>query len=156
MKLQSFLFLLVIPIILISIVTFSSDSFAQSSSVKSQIISNEIFIFVQTIVENSNGELITYLTSNKFSDIKMQTLTTLLDVEANEKDPIITIDGKKFQVIKRQLTLTYDKKNVIASTLLGYAPEGTIAIAARFAHDGYPIVEGDTVRTIWTFLRPVG
>ena len=75
--------------------------------------------------------------------------------EVSENDPIITINGKKFQVIKRKLTITYDKENVIASTILASTEDGSLRTVARFAHDGYPIVEGDKVHSIWTFLRPV-
>ncbi len=82
-------------------------------------------------------------------------LQKLLEKEASEMDPIIEINGEKFQVIKRKLSITYDKENVIASTILADSTEGALTTVARFAHDGYPIVEGDKVHSIWTFLRPV-
>jgi len=44
---------------------------------------------------------------------------------------------------------------VIASTILADSNVGKLTTVARFAHDGYPIVEGDKVHSIWTFLRPV-
>jgi len=99
--------------------------------------------------------VVTYLTSDKFTDLNKAALQKLLDKEVSEKDPIIEINGEKFQVIKRKLTITYDKENVIASTILADSTEGVLTTVARFAHDGYPIVEGDKVHSIWTFLRPV-
>jgi len=109
-------------------------SYAQDFSPKSSFSTDqEVFIFVQTIVEDSNGILVTYLTSDKFTDINDDTINTLLDSEVSENDPIMTISGKKFQVINRKLSIDYDRDNVIASTMLGYTPEETTYIAAIFA-----------------------
>ncbi len=110
---------------------------------------------MQTLLENSDGQVVTYLTSDKFTDLNKAALEKLLDKEVSDKDPIIEINGEKFQVIKRKITITYDKDNVIASTILADSTEGVLTTVARFAHDGYPIVEGDKVHSIWTFLRPV-
>ncbi len=141
---------------IIFIASFTSLSFAQSSANLPEFFSErDTFVFVQTLLENSNGQVITYLTSDKFTDLNFSALEKLLDKEASEKDPIIDINGQKFQVIKRKLTITYDKDNVIASTILADSTEGVLTTVARFAHDGYPIVEGDKVHSIWTFLRPV-
>jgi len=122
---------------------------------QSDISGQGTFVFVQTLLENSNGQVVTYLTSDKFTDLNTISLQKLLDKEVSDKDPIIEINGEKFQVIKRKLSITYDKENVIASTILADSHEGTFTTVARFAHDGYPIIEGDKVHSIWTFLRPV-
>ena len=63
----------------------------------------KVFIFVQTIVENSEGQLVTYLASDKFTDIDQKGINSLLDTDANENDPIINIEEKKFQIIQRQM-----------------------------------------------------
>jgi len=141
---------------IIFIASFTSFSFAQSSSNLPEFFSErDTFVFVQTLLENSDGKVVTYLTSDKFTDLNTIALQKLLDKEVSDKDPIIEINGEKFQVIKRKLTITYDKENVIASTILADSKEGALTTVARFAHDGYPIVEGDKVHSIWTFLRPV-
>jgi len=140
----------------IFIASFASLSFAQSSANLPEFFSErDTFVFVQTLLENADGQVVTYLTSDKFTDLNIVALEKLLDKEVSEKDPIIKINGEKFQVIKRKLTITYDKENVIASTILADSHEGALTTVARFAHDGYPIVEGDNVHSIWTFLRPV-
>ncbi len=140
----------------IFIASFTSLSFAQSSANLPEFFSErDTFVFVQTLLENSDGQVVTYLTSDKFTDLNKDALQKLLDKEVSDKDPIIEINGEKFQVIKRKLTITYDKENVIASTILADSTEGVLTTVARFAHDGYPIVEGDKVHSIWTFLRPV-
>ncbi len=28
-------------------------------------------------------------------------------------------------------------------------------LVARFAHDGYPLLEGETVISVWTFIKPI-
>ena len=140
----------------IFIASFASLSFAQSSANLPEFFSErDTFVFVQTLLENSDGQVVTYLTSDKFTDLNKDALQKLLDKEVSNKDPIIEINGEKFQVIKRKLTITYDKENVIASTILADSTEGVLTTVARFAHDGYPIVEEDKVHSIWTFLRPV-
>ena len=140
----------------IFIASFASLSFAQSSANLPEFFSErDTFVFVQTLLENSDGQVITYLTSDKFTDLNKDALQKLLDKEVSEKDPIIEINGEKFQVIKRKLSITYDKENVIASTILADSNNNKLTTVARFAHDGYPIVEGDKVHSIWTFLRPI-
>jgi len=138
------------------VTSFTGYSYGQSSPAQTELVSeSETFVFVQTLLENADGQVVTYLTSDKFTDLNKDALQKLLDKEVSEKDPIIEINGEKFQVIKRKLTITYDKENVIASTILADSTDGVLTTVARFAHDGYPIVEGDKVHSIWTFLRPV-
>jgi len=153
---KSLQLLLTVVSVITLISSVASISYAQSASNSPAFLTEfGTFIFVQTLLENSNGQVVTYLTSDKFTDLNTDALQKLLDKEASEKDPIIDINGQKFQVIKRKLTITYDKENVIASTILADSNEGSLTTVARFAHDGYPIVEGDKVHSIWTFLRPV-
>jgi len=141
---------------IIFIASFTILSFAQSSANLPEFFSErDTFVFVQTLLENADGQVVTYLTSDKFTDLNTVALQKLLDKEVSEKDPIIEINGEKFQVIKRKLSITYDKENVIASTILADSDDNKLTTVARFAHDGYPIVEGDKVHSIWTFLRPV-
>ncbi len=133
----------------------------EHSEAQSQIPSNEllsdteIFVFVQTIVKNSDGQLITYLTSDKFTDLDLDKLQILLENEESEGDPIITIGTQKFQVTQRLQKIQSLEENVIASTLIAIKQNDDLIQVARFAHDGYPIVEGDEVFSVWTFIRPV-
>lgn len=150
------LFLVAGIIVSLAILSFTSYSFGQFPSFQpSDTQDPKTFIFVQTFLRNSNGQLITYLGSDRFTDIDTIALEGLLTLEDTENDPIITINGKKFQVIKRGLTIPQEKENVIASTILASTLGGETTWIARFAHDGYPIIEGDKVTTIWTFIRPI-
>ena len=156
MKKHWYLVFTVVPFLILTIFSFTNSSYGQSTEDENNFLSKtETFIFVQTLVENSDDQIVTYLTSDKFSDLNVRDLDILLDSEVTENDPVITINGQKYQVIKRKLTINYDKENVIASTLLAHTLNDKLTIVARFAHDGYPIVSGDRVQSIWTFLRPV-
>jgi len=150
-----YLVLFVAAFLSVTIFSLTSNSYGQSSTANNLLSKNKVFIFVQTFLENSDGKIITYLTSDKFTDIDTETINFILDSEVNEKDPIVTINDQKFQIIKRAKKILSDKDNVIASTLLAITIDGKLVTAARFAHDGYPILEGETVRSIWTFIRPV-
>ena len=143
-------------LILVSIISLTSYSYAQTELPFVPIpIEYGVITFVQTFLYNSDGQLITYLASDKFSDLNLGALNMLLNSEAKENDPIITINDKEFQIIQRQLTITYDKDNVIASTIMAHTINDTLTMVIRFAHDGYPIKEGEKVVSVWTFIRPV-
>jgi len=154
MNKHKFLIFIAVTLLIFAFYSLTINSYGQSKD--SSILSEKsTFIFVQTFVQNSDGKIVTYLTSDKFTDIDTTTLNFILDSEANEKDPIVTVNDQKFQIIKRAKNILYEKENVIASTLLAINIDGELVQAARFAHDGYPILEGETVRSIWTFIRPV-
>jgi len=141
---------------MISIFSLSELSYAQSQfSTNSLPFENGVFIYVQTIVKNSDGQIVTYLTSHKFTDVNSEALKILLDSESSKNDPIITVNGEKFQVIKRQTSVIEGRENVIASTLIAHAVDDKLNIVARFAHDGYPILQEEEVTTIWSFIRPI-
>jgi len=133
-----------------------NQSYAQEDfpDIKS-LAENKTFIFVQTFVHNSQGQMVTYLASEKFSYIDTTALTNLLNFEESDADKIIEINGKQFQIIKRRMVIPIDKENVIASTIIAHSTNGTLNMVARFAHDGYPILVGEKVTTVWTFIRPI-
>ena len=139
--------------ILIFTITFlvTDSVFAQNISTPN----DKIFVFVQTTLRNSDGQLISYLESNKFSHLNLQALNSFLDFETSKgNDPIITIGGKDYQLIRREIIQTFDSDNVISNTSLSDKMDGETILLALFAHDGYPVVAGDQSTYIWTFLRP--
>ncbi len=113
------------------------------------------FIFVQTTVRNSDGQLIVYLESSKFTDLNLELLGSFLDYEASRgNDPIVTINGEVYQVIRRVQSKTFPSEDLVASTILSDTADGKLSMIARFAHDGYPVSPGDTLESMWTFIRP--
>ena len=145
-----------ISVTIVSIFSYTGLSYAQSSSSENLFLpTHGVFIFVQTYVQNPNGELITYLASDNFTYLDIESLNSFLDNERLPTDLILTINEKKFEVITKKFSILYQAENVIASTMLGHTYDGAPIIVARFAHDGYPVMSGDTVNSVWTFIRPI-
>jgi hypothetical protein len=118
-------------------------------------IEKGLFIFVQTTVRNSDGQLVNYLESSKFTDLNLELLGPFLDFEASRgNDPIVTINEKEYQVIRRVQSKTFPSEDLVASTILSDDIDGKLTMLARFAHDGYPVSPGDTLESMWTFIRP--
>ena len=118
-------------------------------------IGDGLFVFVQTTIRNSDGQLVTYLESSKFTDINLKLFGTFLDAEAERgDDPIVTINGEEYQVIRRVQSKTFPRDDLVASTILSDTIDGKLTMLARFAHDGYPVSAGDTLESMWTFIRP--
>ncbi len=118
-------------------------------------IEKGVFIFVQSTIRNSDGQLVTYLESSKFTDLNLEILGPFLDVETSRgNDPIVTINEKEYQVIRRVQSKTFPSEDLVASTILSDNIDGKLTMIARFAHDGYPVSPGDTLESMWTFIRP--
>ncbi len=119
-------------------------------------LGDNVFIFVQSTVRNSDGVLVAYLESSKFTDLNKSGLETFLDFEASRgNDPVIAIDGQNYQVIRRVQSQSFDSDGLVASTILSDNVDGKNTGLARFAHDGYPVESGDTLESMWTFVRVV-
>ena len=119
-------------------------------------LGDAVFIFVQSTVRNSDGTLVAYLESSKFTDLNLSVLESFLDFEASRgNDPIITIDGQNYQVIRRVQSQSFDSDGLVASTILSDKIDGKPTVLARFANDGYPVQSGDTMDSMWTFVRIV-
>jgi hypothetical protein len=119
-------------------------------------IGDDVFIFVQTTVRNADGQLVVYLESTKFTDLNLSEVKSFLDSESlRAKDPIVTIDGIQYQVIRRMQSHTFETTDLVASTILAKTVDDKSVLLARFAHDGYPVIAGDTLQSMWTFIRPV-
>jgi len=119
-------------------------------------LGDDLFIFVQSTIRNSDGTLVAYLESTKFTDLNGLELESFLDFEASRGgDPIIILDGQNFQVIRRVQSQSFDSEGLVASTMLSDKIDGKPTVLARFAHDGYPVQSGDTLDSMWTFVRIV-
>ncbi|WP_255464614.1 hypothetical protein [Nitrosopumilus sp. b2] len=131
-------------------ISFTSFSYAQTQT----SIEQGLFISVQSELRNSDGQLISFLESSKFTDIDVPALYNFLDFEASVgNDPIVTIDDQQFQVIQRTMTMIFDSDTVTGSTILSDNIDGKEVLLARFAHDGFPVVSGDSLKSTWTFVR---
>lgn len=144
-KITTIFVIMLLPVML-------GDSFAQSQATGND---DNIFIFVQIILRNSDGQLVTYLESYRTSIVNLEALHEFLDFETKSgKDPIIDVNGQPFQLIKRLKTITFESDTVLATTSLSDSKDDSIVLLANFDHDGYPVVKGDELKMIWTIIRP--
>ena len=119
-------------------------------------LGDNTFIFVQSTIRNSDGTLIAYLESTKFTSLNLPLLESFLDFEASHgSDSIVTIDGKNYQVIRRVQSQSFSSDGLVASTILSDIIDDKPIMLARFVHDGYPVIFGDTLESMWTFVRSV-
>lgn len=118
-------------------------------------LDDSIFVFVQTTIRNSDGTLVVYLESTNI-DLNLSALEYFLDFEATQgNDPIVMIGGQQYQIIRRVQSQSFDSEILVASTILSDIIDGKSIPIARFAHDGYYTIPGDTMESIWTFVRPM-
>lgn len=139
---------LIIPIFVLLLGSFFVNSYAQST----ETVNRTFFIFVQTQIRNSDGQLVAYLEANKISIPQPERLDKFLD----SKHVISTIDrgGQDYEVIQVDLTKKVEEIDVISKTVLGVMENNEPLLLAVSDHDGYPIVSGDTITSIWTIIRP--
>jgi len=116
----------------------------------------DVYIFVQTFVRNSDGQLVHYFENDKFTDKNLAALDVFLDSEAARGNaPEYDLEGKKFQLIQRSKVLEIDSFQLVASTKLEEAENPVSASLVRYAHDGYFLTPGDELTQVWTFFREI-
>ena len=128
-------------------VSLTANSYAQSYEQTRQV-----FIFVQTQIRNSDGELVAYLEANKIFIVDLDSLNLYLDTLVPQQT--LSKAGQNYDLFKVDLQNDITSPSVISKTALGAALGGKQVVLAYSDHDGYPLVPGDTVRSIWTIIRP--
>ena len=107
------------------------------------------YIFVQIIHNDSDGNLLAYLQSDRVTDANLTEINKMLEHEsARGVDPIYQKDGNIFQVITRENTLHFDSSLMYASTSLKNTENDVIL---RLPHDGLRVMPGDLIKVIWIF-----
>ena len=136
-----------ITIALVLMVSFSS-SYAQTSQ-------NNLAIYVQIKVENSDGTLVSYLETDKVIVHDTASLNALLDSNSpilHKK--IVTLGDQKYELIKATDVLVHSSPTIVSENFISATSGGKTQLLALADHDGYPVVKGDRVTTYWTILRP--
>ena len=107
------------------------------------------YIFVQIIHNDSDGNLLAYLQSDRVTDANLTEINKMLEHEsARGVDPVYQKNGNIFQVITRENTLHFDSSLMYASTSLRNAENDIIL---RLPHDGLRVLPDDTIKVIWIF-----
>ncbi len=145
-------YFIILLIGILSVTLIIPSSFAQNSPEFNQ----DVYIFVQTFVRNSDGVLVHYFENDKFTDKNLAALEVFLDFEASRGNaPEYDLEGKKFQLIQRSKVLEIDSLQLVASTKLEDTDNPISPFLVRYAHDGFFLVPGDQTTQIWTFFREI-
>ena len=114
------------------------------------------YVFVQIIPKDPNGNILGLFQLDKITNINYSALDYLLDSEFSQnKDSVYQLDGKKIQLIIRENTDNYTNSQLVSFTSLMANTENGIEEALRFSHDGYMVSPGESVTTIWYFVRTI-
>ena len=128
-------------------VSLIGNSYAQSFEQ-----TRSIFIFVQTQIRNSDGQLVAYLEENKVFIPNLDLLNIYLDTQSPQQTFVKA--GQKYDLIHLEFPQKISGYDVISKTAFGIVVDNKQVMMAYSDHDGYPLVSGDTVTSIWTIIRP--
>ena len=119
-----------------------------------------IYIFVQVIQRDSNGNIVSFFQSDKMTDLNPNTLNYYVDSRAQIMDiPVYNFGGQLVQAYGEKFSSIQEIKDITASTLLVVevydenSNDVKRQLAARFAHDGIVMEPGDVMETHWFIAR---
>jgi|TARA_B100001245_G_scaffold94563_1_gene68588 hypothetical protein len=131
---------------------FSSEAFAQISQPEDGIF----FMFVQVTLRNSDGNLVTYMESNKFFDVDKKIINDSLDHFSSSMEiPIFELNDTKFQVFIIESDTEFDSSTMFANAYYNVTIDDRTYSAARFQFDSFLTSPGDEVTAVWTIARLV-
>jgi len=142
--------LCIFSIIIFSV--FSSEAFAQIPQPEDNIF----LIFLQVTLRNSDGGLITYMESSKFSHVDNKIINDSLDyISSSTEIPIFQLNDIKFQVFIIEVTDEFDSNTMYARASYDVTVSEQTYSAARFQFDSFLTSPGDKVTSVWTIARLV-
>ena len=136
---------------IITVSVFTSESFAQPSP-----SSDIFFIFVQVTLRNSDGNLVTYMESNKLIDVNEKIINDSLNQFSSSMEiPIFELNDTKFQVFIIETITEFDSSTMYANAYYDVTIDEKTYSAAKFQFDSYLTSPGDKSTVIWTIARVV-
>ena len=130
---------------------FSTEVFAQP------VPGDDIFfMFVQVTLRNSDGDLVTYMESDKLFDVDKKIVGDSLDYFSSSMEiPVFQLNDVKFQVFILETVTEFDSSTMFANAYYNVTIDEQTYPAARFQFDGFLTSPGDEATAIWTFARVV-
>ena len=112
-----------------------------------------IYIIIQIQIRDSNENLVGYIETDRITVNDLEFLSGILDeLSENPKNTkIITIDGKKYEVIVEEHHARYSADFLLSMSNITTIDDKKVVYAN---YDGSPIGKGDLVITTWTMIRP--
>ena len=137
---------------IIAFSVFSSEAFAQISQPEDDIF----FIFIQVTLRNSDGQLITYLESQKFFDVDNKMINDSLDHFSSSMEiPVFQLNDIKFQVFIIETYTEFDSNTMFGNAYYDVTIDDQTYTAAQFQFDSFLTSPGDEVTAVWTIARLV-
>jgi hypothetical protein len=128
-------------------VSIPGNSYAQTPS--------NIAIFVQIKVQDSSGNLVSYMEASRIAITDLTKLNHLLDQNSPVfQKSFVTNGDQKFEVIKANDTRVHSSATIVSQEIISQTNGQRAEVLAVADHDGYPVVKGDTVTAYWTIIRP--
>ena len=128
---------------------FSTEVFAQP------VPGDDIFyMFVQVTLRNSDGDLVTYMESDKLFDVDKKIISDSLDhFSSSTEIPIFELNNVKFQVFIIESVTEFDSSTMFANAYYNVTVDDRTYSAARFQFDSFLTSPGDEVTAVWTIAR---
>jgi hypothetical protein len=115
---------------------------------------NIFFMFVQVTLRNSDGNLVTYMESNKLFDVDKKIINDSLDHFSSSMEiPIFELNDTKFQVFIIESMTEFDSSTMFANAYYNVTIDDRTYSAARFQFDSFLTSPGDEVTAVWTIAR---
>lgn len=131
-------------------------SFAQTVGPQQQTVPSQqiVGIYAQIEVQDSSGNLISYLETPRVTVIDPARFNQLIDQNMNLfKSTIINVGGQNIEILKVNDTVVHPSPTIVSQNLISvHTSQGTETLVTA-DHDGYPVVTGDKVTTYWTIIR---
>ena len=130
---------------------FSTEVFAQP------VLRDDIFsMFIQVTLRNSDGELVTYMESDKLINIDRKIINDSLDyISSSVEIPIFELNNVKFQVFIIETITEFDSSTMYANAYYNVTTDEQTYSAAKFQFDSFLTSPGDESTVIWTIARVV-
>jgi len=130
---------------------FSTEVFAQP------VPGDDIFfMFIQITLRNSDGELVTYMESDKLINIDRKIINDSLDhISSSVEIPIFELNDVKFQVFIIETITEFDSSTMYANAYYNVTIDEQTYSAAKFHFDSFLTSPGDESTVIWTIARVV-
>lgn len=116
---------------------------------------NNLVIFAQIEIQDSSGNLVSYLEAPQITVLDMAKLNLLLDQNSPVfQKSFISNGNQKFEIIKATDIVIHPSATIVSQNTISASNGKTTEVLAIANHDGYPVVKGDKVTVYWTIIRP--
>ena len=116
---------------------------------------NNFVIYAQIKVQDSNGNLVSYMEAPRITVTDPVKLNLLLNENSPKYQKSIISNGQqKFELIWATDAIVHNSTTVVSQNFISAYYGSSSKVVAIAEHNGYVVVPGDKVTTIWTIIRP--